>query len=542
MIRAVTPSTTVQAVCFKASTVATLLLLCTACVAPVQPARQPAGVVEQVGTTPTAAPSADPQRAAASFEYGVRIVDDQQQPVASANLQIEVTGKAPLTTFADSNGFARVTIAATHAGQPGRVQIEAAGYAMYHKEIDLYQDQLPSQVQLNVLPADATTDDAAFSTLPSEAAPNATTLHQINLHVLTGGDTIDTWILSGEGLDEIHTGDSLIVYGVIVQGTEVAIAQVQVIAQNPGSLIVQVVLQHPEQPVRSGMRADANLNMLEESMLVPAADFADGYLLEKERIRLRKGHDLTVGALFQAYEAQKIGQRISDYLPFSPPILMRITGIGVSNEVASAELVSGEWPQVGTLVSNMGVDATPTATHTPLATATPVPAPTETPNVVATIVADRLQQETAVAATLTAQVAPRQQPPTNMTPIPAARTIEILDPRWGDSRQGWQTVRWRYSGQLQPGEGFDLVLWYIEENRQRGVTDARAIADKLERHGNNEFSVLVNLSAAESAKQYCDAKYLLAVTVVQLEPYKRIGPQSDAVQIQVAPLPGGPCQ
>lgn len=138
-------------------------------------------------------------------------------------------------------------------------------------------------------------------------------------------------------------------------------------------------------------------------------------------------------------------------------------------------------------------------------------------------------------------------PPTGTTPQStpakaAATTIEILDPKWADSRQGWQTVRWRYKGELKPGQGFDLILWYVlDQKRKPGLTDARLIAEKLQRHSNGEYSVLVNFSAAEAVKQYCDAKYLLTVTVIELDPYKRIGPESAGVQIQVAPLPGGPC-
>ncbi len=388
----------------------------------------------------------------------------------------------------------------------------------------------------------------------AKATPQPTTLDDIHLIVRTEGDGPNIWILDGDGVTRFHPGDSLIVYGVLIQGTETAIAQVQVIAQNPTSLLVQVMLVHPGQDVRSGLRADANLAMLEESMLIPAADFADGYVLADRRIRLRPGHDLAVGTRFQAYEAQKIGQRISDYLPFTPPILMQVMAIGVTGEVAAAELISGEWPQVGTLVSNAGVDPAPTATDTPIpelptatslptvaVTATSLPTVAVTPDMVATGVAEQNMQQAAIAATLTAQIArPTVNLPVN-TPIPSARTIEILDPTWSESRQGWQTVRWRYTGALQPGQGFDLILWYIEEDRRRGITDARAIAEKLERHANNEYSVLINFSAAAAVEQYCDAKYLLAVTVVELEPYRQIGPQSAGVQIQVAPLPGGAC-
>jgi hypothetical protein len=136
---------------------------------------------------------------------------------------------------------------------------------------------------------------------------------------------------------------------------------------------------------------------------------------------------------------------------------------------------------------------------------------------------------------------PTLSPPSTPSKSPPA-IIEILDPKWADSRQGWQTVRWRYKGELQPGQGFDLILWYVlDQKRKPGLIDARIIAEKLQYHSNGEYSVLVNFSAAEAVKQYCDAKYLLSVTVVELDPYKRIGPESAGVQIQVAPLPGGAC-
>ena len=398
-------------------------------------------------------------------------------------------------------------------------------------------------------PTEASTP--TIETEPVERAPTRAALG-VRLEVLTEGDVPDTWILNGEGVNNFRPGDSLIIYGVLVQDAEIAIAQVQVVAQNPNSLIVQVVLVHPTQHVRSKQRADADLSILEASVLLPAASFADGYILADNRIRLTPHHDLSVGALFQAYEAQMIGQRIADYLPFNPPVLMEVTGIGVTGEVASVALTSGDWPQVGTLISNLGVETLPTPTNTPAPqppTATPI---TEaTPDAVATAVAEQNAQQTAVAATLTAQV-PSSGGGTGgggegaiSTPVPTARIIvapQIQDPLWGESRQGWTTVRWRYDGQLQPGQGFDLILWYIDENRRRGVIDARTVAEKLERHGNNEYSVYVNLSAAEAAKQYCDAKYLLAVTIVDLEPYRHVGPQSDAVQIQVAPVsPDGQC-
>lgn len=438
----------------------------------------------------------------------------------------------------------------------------------------LSQTETISQTIAAQSPEAAPTEVATTEVQPL-ATGRVKTVLDIALKVVTEGDVPGTWILDGEGVGDVNPGESVIIYGVLVQGTEAAIAQAQVIAQSADSLIVQILLEHPRQDVRSGLRADANLSQLEASVLIPAASFADGYVLSNERIRLRADHDLAVGTVFQAYEPQMIGQRIADYLPFAPPLMMRVTNIGVTGEVASAELVSGDWPKVGTLISNLGVteadaiasnaptvtpipsQATPappaltpptptwTPISTPTATWTPQPAATTagaaTPDAVATGVAEEYAVQTAVAATVAAQVQPTNTPPRISTPVPPAAYIEILDPVWAESRQGWHTVRWRYTGALRSGQGFDLLLWYVKEDRRRGVTDARKIAANLQHLGNNEYSVEVNFSAAAAVSQYCDAKYLLAVTVVQLDPYTHIGPQSDGVQIQVAPLPGGPC-
>ncbi len=100
-------------------------------------------------TLSVATPAATAQPTAASFTYGVTVKDDTtNQPIANAKVRIEVAGKAPLDEYADSNGFARLFIPAALAERPGRLTVEADGYAIDVRNIDLWPDRLPAEVRL----------------------------------------------------------------------------------------------------------------------------------------------------------------------------------------------------------------------------------------------------------------------------------------------------------------------------------------------------------------------------------------------------------
>lgn len=110
---------------------------------PFNPLRQ----LGRLGATP--APTTTPQATAASFTYGVTVKDaGTNQPIANAKVLIEVAGKAPLDEYTDSNGYARIVIPVTHVERSGRLTINAQGYTVERKNIDLYQDQLPDEVRL----------------------------------------------------------------------------------------------------------------------------------------------------------------------------------------------------------------------------------------------------------------------------------------------------------------------------------------------------------------------------------------------------------
>ncbi len=88
-----------------------------------------------------------------SFSYQTRVqAKDSNENIPNAQVTIEVPGRAPLDGITDSNGLARIQIAASHSGQPGRLIVEANGYHRYVQEIDLTRDALPDLVRLEPVP------------------------------------------------------------------------------------------------------------------------------------------------------------------------------------------------------------------------------------------------------------------------------------------------------------------------------------------------------------------------------------------------------
>lgn len=109
---------------------------------------QPLATTPIVSATITIPPTA-PQSTAVSFTYGVTVKDaGTNQPIANAKVLIEVAGKAPLDEYTDSNGYARMVVPATHAERTGRLTVNAQGYTVERKNIDLYQEQLPDEMRL----------------------------------------------------------------------------------------------------------------------------------------------------------------------------------------------------------------------------------------------------------------------------------------------------------------------------------------------------------------------------------------------------------
>jgi hypothetical protein len=82
------------------------------------------------------------------FFYPVRVqAKDTEEMIPKSEVTIEIIGQAPLTETTDSKGFARIPIPTSYAGQPGRLIVEANGYKLYRREIDIQENLLPNVIQ-----------------------------------------------------------------------------------------------------------------------------------------------------------------------------------------------------------------------------------------------------------------------------------------------------------------------------------------------------------------------------------------------------------
>jgi hypothetical protein len=87
------------------------------------------------------------------FEYLVRVqVRGTGDYVEGAGVTIEIGGEAPLDNITDTQGLARIRIPSSHAGQPGKLIVEASGYKRYEQNISLVRGALPDVVQLEPAP------------------------------------------------------------------------------------------------------------------------------------------------------------------------------------------------------------------------------------------------------------------------------------------------------------------------------------------------------------------------------------------------------
>lgn len=232
-----------------------------------------------------------------------------------------------------------------------------------------------STPEKTVLPTTETTESTLTSTdTPTIASAETTALSTITLSskvtttvessptevpVTTAGLQIvdalneNSYLLEGRNVEHFNVGNDLVVYGEPNPGIELVIALVKVTGKSNNALTAQVLLQHPDYPIRTKMRVDDNLDFLSESQLIPVFDYVDGYLLRPTRIRLRPGHGLVVGAQLQALAYERIGEEIVDALPMVPSVQMQVTSLGMDGQIAGVDLIAGAWPVTGTVVTLM---------------------------------------------------------------------------------------------------------------------------------------------------------------------------------------------
>lgn len=83
------------------------------------------------------------------LNYTVRVRDEQTgASISRAKVSLEIVGVAPLNTFSDSDGFARIQIPETYLNTLGRLLVEKDGYYSVAREINITVNTLPEQVYL----------------------------------------------------------------------------------------------------------------------------------------------------------------------------------------------------------------------------------------------------------------------------------------------------------------------------------------------------------------------------------------------------------
>lgn len=513
-------------------------------------------------------------------------------------VSIEVDGQATLHGTSNNLGNAHIAVPDSHAAQPGRIVIETDGYEAVTLDVDLYAEQLPKEIQLTKVEPTATPAPEVIT--PTDTPAPALALYVLETGVRGDADThliAGTGFERFHAGDDLvvysttDVGSELAIALVRVVTVNPRTLSAQTIFLDPNATITPNlrVDENSTQLIGSNLQpvpfipADAYLDKegslyivngkeLTEGTELNALQFATndtriidayidrsilvrveaiGLLGRTAQVTLEKGDWPEVGTLFAVVvQSTPTPTHTATRVPPTVPHTPTATHSPTATETPPATATDTPVPP-------------PTATppHTPIVipTATPViPAATPDesgPNLLETSAAATVsaQQTIAaiVAASLTAQAPTPQpatpvptnpQPPAQPTDAPTAAptepagAIEMIYPTWAGSIQAWTTLRWRYSEPLQPGQSFDFILRYIDDTRQWGIEDANLIASKIKDHGNGEYSVEINVSHAPMVKQYCDAKYMLSVIVIELDPYKKIGPRSPEEQVQVAPI------
>jgi hypothetical protein len=170
--------------------------------------------------------------------------------------------------------------------------------------------------------------------------------------VIVDNTSKDIFIIEGQGIKDFVIGDELVVYGEVIPDIEEPIGLLRVISENPNSLSAQIMLKKPNFEIRARFRVDGNLSKLSTSQLEPVTAEGVGYLLEAGKIMLRIDSNVTeIGSILLALEPQLKDQLIVGYLPYQPPVVMKVVQLDSTEKIARLELLSGSWPDPGTILA-----------------------------------------------------------------------------------------------------------------------------------------------------------------------------------------------
>ncbi|HNB37407.1 MAG TPA: hypothetical protein PK414_14370 [Anaerolineales bacterium] len=115
-----------------------------------------------------------------SFEYQVHVqAASTGTDLPDAQVRIEITGIAPLTSYTDANGTARIFIESSIEGKPAILTVELLGFTKYVKNIDLRKEFLPTTIQLEQSLVAAPTPQPSPTSVGSTPVPDPSTCQWI---------------------------------------------------------------------------------------------------------------------------------------------------------------------------------------------------------------------------------------------------------------------------------------------------------------------------------------------------------------------------
>ncbi len=97
--------------------------------------------------SPTPTVSA-PQPADGGFIYGVTVLDTARQPIADAQVIIEIQEQPPLENGTDDFGYTLIEVPTNYGAQPGHLRVTATGYEAFDQFIGIYPERLPNEISL----------------------------------------------------------------------------------------------------------------------------------------------------------------------------------------------------------------------------------------------------------------------------------------------------------------------------------------------------------------------------------------------------------
>lgn len=172
------------------------------------------------------------------------------------------------------------------------------------------------------------------------------------------GDDDNVILISGENTEKYTVGNDLVVYAKTETGPEIPIAKVRIFQNNPDTLSAQIIFHNRYFRIQGGLRVDNQVEKLNAGELEPVPFItASGYFFQQPDItnnraiiRIFHAANLEVNSILDVMEYNVFDNKVIGVLPVTPPTKLRVVQVD-PGRLAIVELMEGNWPSLGTLVS-----------------------------------------------------------------------------------------------------------------------------------------------------------------------------------------------